>query len=64
MSEFLVEWTRSSFCADNACVETAEWNGEILVRDSKNVGQQFLQFSKAEWGAFTDAVSAGEFHYD
>ena len=55
---------RSTFCADNACIEAAEWNGEILVRDSKNVEQQFLQFSRSEWDVFTDAVAAGEFRFD
>jgi hypothetical protein len=64
MSESVFAWTRSSYCADNACLEVAEWNGEILVRDSKNVGQQFLRFSRVEWALFTDAIATGELHFD
>ncbi len=64
MSELAVEWTRSSRCADNACVEVAVLNGDVVVRDSKNVDQQFLQFSKAEWENFTGAIAAGELRLD
>lgn len=66
MSEFAVEWVRSSFCADNACVEAAEAEpgGDVLVRDGKDVGLPVLQFSKAEWTTFTEAVAAGEFRFD
>ena len=54
-------WTRSSYCADTACVEVAPWDGGVAIRDGKNRHQPALQFTHAEWNAFLDAVNAGDF---
>ena len=66
MSEFAEQWKRSSFCSDNLCIEVAASASadEVLLRDAKNVDLPVLQFSRAEWHSFTDAVARGEFRFD
>jgi hypothetical protein len=55
-------FVRSSYCSMGACVEVARGNtGEILVRDSKNLGQESLFFTAEEWHAFVLGVKNGEF---
>ncbi|MEU4557740.1 DUF397 domain-containing protein [Actinoplanes sp. NPDC023936] len=56
------QWTRSTFCADNACVEVAPTRGgNVLVRDSKNPEQPFLKFSKDDWSIFLDRIRDGRY---
>jgi hypothetical protein len=54
------EWLRSSFCSDGHCIEVSLQDGDVLMRDSKQQEQQPLRFSRADWGAFVGAVSAGK----
>lgn len=57
-----MNWIRSSYCWDNACVEVAvAENGDIVVRDSKSPNQSPLWFSPDEWRTFLDGAKAGEF---
>ena len=52
-----LEWTRSTFCADKACVEVTMVDAEtIAVRDSKNVRQPYLAFSRTAWMSFLDGL--------
>ena len=51
-------WQRS--CGNATCVEVAELNGRVLVRDSKDPDGPMLSFDRAEWAAFTDAIKAGK----
>lgn len=56
-------WTKSSlsFCNSN-CVEVASLpEGEIGVRDSKDVAGPVLRFTPGEWHAFLGGVRNGEF---
>lgn len=55
-----VDWQRSTRCASGTCVEVAEADGVILVRDSKHPEQPPLNFSHAEWETFLDGIVAGE----
>jgi len=55
------QWVRSRFCESGACVEVAVSGETIMVRDSKNVDQPVLRFTRAEWTAFLDGVAAGDF---
>ncbi|RSM64449.1 DUF397 domain-containing protein [Actinoplanes sp. ATCC 53533] len=58
----MVEWLKSSYCADSACVEVARIAPDAVgLRDSKNPDLPFLRFSNAEWSTFTEAIKAGEF---
>jgi len=64
MSDLAAGWTKSSFCADSACVEVAVVGGNVLVRDSKNVDLPVLNFSQAAWDDFRAALTANEFSFD
>lgn len=57
-------WQRSRFCSDNACVEAAAFDGDILVRDSKNPDGPALRFTREEWSSFLAGVSAGDFRFE
>ncbi|NJC68987.1 DUF397 domain-containing protein [Planosporangium thailandense] len=57
-------WRRSSRCGSGACVEVAEIDGSIVVRDSKNPSGSWLAFDRSEWHAFLAGVRTGEFDFD
>ncbi|MEO3812776.1 DUF397 domain-containing protein [Sphaerisporangium sp. B11E5] len=55
-------WRKSSFSADEQCVEVASnLPGVLAVRDSKDPAASALIFSLTEWSAFLDAVKSGRF---
>jgi len=55
MPSLVLNWTRSTYCADGACVEVAKSDQQVLMRDSKNPEGPFLCFSctgmEAGWPA-------------
>lgn len=57
------DFTKSSLCVypPGGCVEVAQKNGLIAVRDAKDPSQPSLVFDKSEWQAFVAGVKAGEF---
>ncbi|MEV6300424.1 DUF397 domain-containing protein [Actinoplanes sp. NPDC051861] len=57
MSNAVLYWRRSSFCADGACVEAAADGDDVLVRDSKNLDQPHLRFRKPDWNEFLDGIA-------
>lgn len=59
--ETLPAWRKSSYCGSGACVEVADTDGGVLMRDGKNPGQQPLAFSRDAWADFLDGIKAGEF---
>ena len=56
-----VMWRRSSDCTSGTCVEVAEAEDRILVRDSKDPSAAPLEFTRTEWTAFVAGVKRGEF---
>jgi hypothetical protein len=58
-----LNWTRSSRCSNNACVEVAIANaeGDVLVRDAKDPRGPTLRFDSVEWHAFLAGARVGEF---
>ena len=63
MEQKFTGWRKSkrSSAGDN-CVEVAfADNGEVGVRDSKNPTGAVLEFTPAEWAAFTGGIRDGEF---
>lgn len=50
----------SLFCCSGKCVAVAFISGGVLVRHHHGPGPT-LEFSNAEWEAFTGGVKAGEF---
>ena len=57
-------WQRSRFCTDNACVEAAAFDGDILVRDSKDPDGPVLRFSREEWTSFLSGIHGGDFTFE
>ena len=55
-----VTWTRSSFCADHACVEVAAMNDEIWLRDSKNTEAPAIRFSRDQWNRFLMTIQGND----
>ena len=57
-----VHWRKSSTSGDTSCVEVARIGDRIAVRDTKAHGEgPVLEFTIAEWIAFSEGVIRGEF---
>ena len=56
-------WRKSSRCGTSTCVEVAKVDDRYMIRDSKNPEAATLTFTKEEWDAFVEGVSAGEFRF-
>lgn len=56
-------WVKSSFSADRegCCVELAQLDGGIAVRDSQDTTRPALCYTREELAAFVAGVKAGEF---
>ena len=56
-------WRKSSYSGQNgSCVELANDNAEVGVRDSKNIVAGVLRFDSVRWNAFLAEVSSGRIH--
>jgi hypothetical protein len=54
-----IMWLRP--CNAHACVEIADINGQIGIRDSKDPDGPVLSFDRGEMSAFIAAVKCGAF---
>jgi hypothetical protein len=54
-------WRKSSHSGNNGCVEVAQGDDQVAVRDSKDPSGPRLLFTPLEWRAFLAAVRDGEF---
>ncbi|BBH71216.1 hypothetical protein ACTI_79010 [Actinoplanes sp. OR16] len=58
----ILDWQRSSYCADNACVEVAvDDDGDRYLRNSEQPAGPYLRFSAGGWEAFVADLEAGWF---
>lgn len=64
MAEIVKNWTRSTFCADHACIEVAFTGSGVMLRDSKAPDRPALQFSADEWESFLDAIARREITFN
>jgi hypothetical protein len=58
------KWHRSSHCLSLPdCVEVARAapDGDVAVRDSKDIGGPVLVFTPPEWRFFVDGIKHGDF---
>ena len=53
-------WRKAGFCASGQCVEVAEQNGMIALRDSKRPHGHMVKFTRDEWNSFINAIKAGK----
>jgi hypothetical protein len=58
-------WYKSSRSGGNGgdCVEVANLDQVVAVRDSKQPDDGMLVFNRSEWTAFVDAAKNGEFDH-
>ena len=58
-----LEWQKSSFSSANGgnCVEVAETNDGVLVRNSKHPSDGTVAFTRSELAAWIAGCKAGEF---
>ncbi len=61
MAETTMEWVRSSFCSEGACVEVAPHGDLVAMRDGKDRQGAQLRFTRSEWRGFLAGIRAG--HY-
>jgi Domain of unknown function (DUF397) len=54
-------WRRATWCQSGECVEVAQQNGVIVIRDSKRPSRRPLRYTAEEWNSFIRGVKAGEF---
>ena len=52
------QWRRSVYCANNDCVEIAQVNGAIMLRNSAKP-RKVVRYTSEEWSAFTQGLQAG-----
>ncbi|WP_436532602.1 DUF397 domain-containing protein [Actinoplanes sp. HUAS TT8] len=56
------QWRKSTKSSTNGqCVEYAQVDGFVAIRDSQNPDREPLIFDANEWECFLDGVAKGEF---
>jgi len=53
-------WRKASFCASGECLEVAQGNGVILIRDSVQPRGVVLKSAARDWQSLIGRVKAGE----
>lgn len=53
-------WRKASFCASGECLEVAQGNGVILIRDSIQPHGAVLQSAAGNWLSLVQRIKAGE----
>ncbi len=56
---FVPVWVKSTYCADNTCVEVAISTDAVAVRDGKHPDGPVLRFGRSGWDAFVAGLRAG-----
>ena len=58
-----LQWRKARRSANNgACVEVAPANGQILIRDSKDLAGPIIQCSASSWHTFLGGAKKGQFN--
>jgi hypothetical protein len=56
-------WRKASLCQSGECVEVAELNGMIVMRDSKDPTGHMLRYTTEEFRFLIRAIKAGEYNF-
>ena len=59
--DFDLVWRQSKACGSSACLQVAESEDAVMVRDSKDQNGPRLSFQLEAWAAFVAEVRAGHF---
>jgi len=51
---------RASFCAGGECIEVAQRDSIITLRDSTQPQGSMLNYASADWGSFVRRIKAGK----
>jgi hypothetical protein len=51
---------RASFCGATECVEVAQRDGMIVLRDSTQPRGGMLQYAVGDWGSFLRSIKSGQ----
>jgi Domain of unknown function (DUF397) len=54
-------WRTARLCNGGACVRVARSGDMVVIGDSKDPHGPVLSYSRAEWLAFADGVTRGDF---
>jgi hypothetical protein len=54
-------WRKASLCASGECIEVAQLDGMIVMRDSKDPGDSMLHYTADEFRSFVGSIKAGEY---
>ncbi len=57
-------WRKASFCASGECVEVAQRDGAVILRDSVQPSGRLLRYTGEQWRSFVRSVKAGEFYVE
>ena len=57
----MAAWRKASFCAAGECLEVAQRDGVILLRDSTQPRGIVLRCAAAEWRSLVADIKAGSF---
>jgi hypothetical protein len=60
-SDETIKWRKSSFSGCLECLEVAQSEQYVLLRDSKDPLGVQIRLTPSEWAAFLSGVRAGEF---
>lgn len=53
-------WRRASFCTGGECVEVAQRDGMITLRDSTQPQGSMLHYAAGAWGSFLRTIKSGQ----
>lgn len=54
-------WVRSSRCTGGTCVEVAQVNDRVLLRDGKNPDRATISATSIVWADFITGIRNGDF---
>jgi hypothetical protein len=57
----LPAWRKASLCATGECVEVAQGDGVVMLRDSTQPRGTVLHCAAAEWRSLIGGIKAGAF---
>ncbi|GAA2643932.1 DUF397 domain-containing protein [Paractinoplanes durhamensis] len=56
-----LSWKTSSYCTNSTCVQVGMTEDSVAIRDSKDLDQRPLKYTRDEWRQFIAGVKDGEF---